>query len=449
MEWKQMMAILFAAMLVLSVAPSFAYAKSGSGDSDDDDSDDSSDDASDDSSDDSSDDNSTDDSDGRVRMEYRENLKGRNGELRTEIRTLNRERLEDGRELRVETRTQMRTFKESTDEERKQMLDDMKERRTELREDYKVKREEVRQELKVRVEEMKELRGQYKDERKSFLEARDEYKQVCKSLESDDCKEAKEKLAGEGKHFMGNAAEQMLNIIERMKTRIENHPEVSDEVAADVISQLDARAVAITAAKEDIDALTNTSTVNETKAAADALRGAWSEAKVTVKLSEGVITLARHQEFMDHLVRMESRFKEARDKLAAAGEDVTALNAEIAKFSEKLATAKTAYDAAMTDYVTAMDSVTTEKDANTLLKSTKETLGDIKDDLDNAKDDVRAIVKELKDIDPKTLETLAAQVAQDSADNATVETDDSGDDSDDDSDDDASDNSTDDNGGAQ
>jgi hypothetical protein len=441
---KQLLALLLALMVIGAVVPA-AIAESGSDDLNETESDDA-DDASDDSVTNSTDDDADDADDAEIRLRTRTEFKDGMLEVREETRV----RLDGSRE-EIKTLVQARdgTGKERAErireiqKDRKEYLKELQERRKELVENRQEAVKEIRERIKEHQERIVELRSEYKEKKDGFKEARDKVKKDC-ATNSTTCKESRKELASDGKEFMGNAAEQILRMIAAAKERVESNEVLGNETSTDVIIQLDARAAAIEAAQDRIDALTNESSVNETKAAAESLRTAWKEARVTLRLTNGLLTHANYAKFIDKLEGMETRFREASDKLEADGKDVTALNAAIDAFHVKIVAADESGQDALESYVDAMASAKTEADANQLLKSTKEQLKAAHDALKSAREDLRSIMKELRALDPAALKRASVEIAADASASADVESDDADDASEDEAEDESEDESEDD-----
>jgi hypothetical protein len=353
--------------------------------------------------------NEGDDSALRVRTETRTEYKDGMLTVREE-RRVEFDGLREQIKLRMQNGTNV-TVRELV-EYRKGVLEQVKERREDLREDRKEFMEQARERVKEERKELDELRGKYSERRDGFIEAREKLKDDCESPRSDECKTARQELNVEAKGFMGNAAEQMLRIIETLKVRVEANTAIGDETAADVIAQLDTRALAIEQAQAKIDAINGTD-INTTKQAADELRTAWSEARVSIRLAEGLLTHAKFQDFLDQLERMETRFTEARDRLAAEGKDVTQLDADIAAFSAKIDVATESYVSARDSYVSAMATAKTEADANALLKSTRDQLKASHEDVKEARDDLREIIKDIRALSPEVFVETAVKLKED------------------------------------
>jgi hypothetical protein len=416
---RQLFALLLAALLVVSIVPA-AFARGGDdvgldvrGDGSIDDSDDDSTDSDDSIEFRSETEVRSDDGMDRIREEYKDGL------LR-----IREEHKDEFERIRAELRLRVNNSNITTAdlvEARKAFLASVKERRAELREDRHSALLEIRSQIKADHERIVELRKEYKTEREEFMNARGNLKEECDDTASEDCREARKELNNEARDFMGNAAEQMLRIIESMKTRVESNEHIDAETAAGVVTQLEVRAAAIEAAQAKIDALGNSTNVTATKEAAAELRTAWQEARVTIRLSEGLIAHARFQEFLDQLTSMETRFEEARDQLEADGKDVTQLDADLAAFSAKIDAATETYESARDSYIEAMATADTEAEANVLLRSTRAQLKDARSDLEDARQDLRAVIKDIRGLDTGLLKETAAKVKTDADAQVSVE----------------------------
>jgi hypothetical protein len=399
---KKLYAGLLVLLLVLSIVPA-ALADQGSDDSDD----------------------STDDSDSIVTANadtsIRTDRSGPSGEFRTGIRETNDDRRGEFNLLRGNITARGNMSVRDFQEHRKSVLADLKERREAFREDRKAAFEEIKAKLKLEIERIKELRDDYKEHKESFDEAKKEAKESCSNSRSEECKKAHEELNAEAKLFMGGASEQMLRILANLETKVEANTNIGNETAADVIAKLQVHKVAIETAQAKIQNLTNSTDVNATKAAAAELKVAWQEARVTVRLTEGLLVNARFQEYLNQLDRMQTRFGEARDTLDENGKNVTKLDADLAAFDAKVNAAQTSYAQVQDSYLEAMASAKTEAEANTLLKSTRDQIKETRDQLQDAKQDLRAIIGDIRDLDASLLADISGKVAADAEANANIE----------------------------
>jgi hypothetical protein len=270
--------------------------------------------------------------------------------------------------------------------------------------------------VKEHKDRLKELKEEYKERRDDVKEAREKADDACKNRRNaTECKKARDRFNENSKMFVGNAADQMLTIIAAMKERVDANPHIDNATALKVTAQLDARAAAIVAAQAKLN------TTNNTQEAATELREAWQDARVTIRLTEGLLAHARFQEFLDRLDNMETRLREVSVQLKAEGKDTTQLDADINDFSAKLDIGTQTYANARDSYVTAMADVDTEAEANTLVKATHEQLKAAQDDLKEARNELRAVIKDLRELDASKLAAVAAQISADAKASATVE----------------------------
>jgi chromosome segregation ATPase len=404
---------------------------------------------------DAADDSATDDSDGRIReralirtetADGRTGFRQERGELagqRLELRQETREEfktLHDERKLRLEERREIRgngtlnltpaQFAGLSEEEREALREQFKAQHEQLREDYKERVEEIKTQFKGRAETLREefkqnrerlgeLREQHEERRSEFSKAKDELKGSCRNLTSANCTRARERLNDDARNFMGSSAEQMLRIIESVKAKVTTDPDVDSAASAELAKLLDEHTAAITAAQAKIDALTNESDINTTRAAADALRTAWQESRVTIRLAEGLLEQARMQQLLNDLTAVASRAQEFADKLEAAGKDTAAFEADIAAFNAKIAAGQASLDDITDAYIDAMGGVTDDEGAKTLVQTTRDALKDVKDELKDSRDLLRSVVADLRALEPGAIVEIAKTIReQRSADDA-------------------------------
>jgi len=421
-------------LLVLAILP-LAHAEEGSGsgsgsddtitESDDSGSDSLSDTTPDDSSDsiDDSVESSGSSTKTRTRVE-RDGLR-----IRTETRignTVQRERLElregETRDDVMRIRLANRPIGNLTVDDLRAAKIELEQQRKELRENRRAFVERVKQEIEDHKERMKELQEEMKEKREDFKQSRDDLRVKCKTSGSEECKLAKAELNTDAADFMGNAAEQMLRRIATTKERVLGNQQLDNVTAAKIITKLDAHTAAITNAQNTIEGLGNNSDINATKAAAEALRTSWTEAKVTIRLTDGLLVHTRFDAFLDHLDRMELRLQNASTQLNGQGKDTAELDLAISAFGAKIDATRTSYNEVVASYISVMETATTEAQANELLKESREKLKTLRDDLQDAREDLRKAIAQIRLLSKEILADVVAQVAADAQANAEVET---------------------------
>jgi len=320
---------------------------------------------------------------------------------------------------RTQLREEMRT---QSKDQLQRLQDQIKQRRDEMKDEI-VKFKAL---IKTTQDRMKALQDEYKDRRDAWTDAKKNLTDACKGNNSTQCRDARERFNDVGKRFIGNAADQMLTQIANVKTRIQTSVYLDNATISSVVSQLDAQTAIITADKQVVDALQNSSDVNATKQAATKLRDDWQGAQVTLRLSRELLTHTQFQRFLDQLTTMSQRFHEASNTLSGQGKDVTQLNKDIASFDAKLNTSVTAFASAKSSYVSAMGTVKTDADASSLIKSTNDQLKAARDDLQSARDDLRNIIKDISALNGAVLKDVAAKVQADEKADAETDVDNDG-----------------------
>jgi hypothetical protein len=336
-----------------------------------------------------------------VRASGRANASDDNPQSNNETRREGRDRAEDRQELMAELKAEHRG-----------RIELLKQARNVSRAHIEAAIERI----KEKKEHLKELQDEYKGKRDDVKKSRDEAQEACKTRRNaTECKEARERFNENSKQFVGNAADQMLVIITTMKERVQTNPHIDNATATKITAQLDARASAIIAAQAKLN------TSNDTQAAAQELRTTWQQARVTIRLSEGLLVHARFQEFIDKLTNMETKLSEASAELKANGTNTTQLDADIAAFGAKLDAGAQSYISARDAYIDAMATVNTEAEANTLVKTTQEQLRAAEKEVKDARTELRAVIKDLRALDASKLNVVAAEVSAHAKAKATVE----------------------------
>jgi uncharacterized coiled-coil DUF342 family protein len=310
----------------------------------------------------------------------------------------------DFKERREEIKGQIKEAKIEFKEQREELRDRIKETRREFKENRKEFMAEIKERVKENHDRIQELRKTYQEKRESFKEAREALKD-CKNTTA--CKEAAEELHTEAKIFTGNGAEQMINIINVLKTRIEGSS-LDDEMSADVTAQLNVHAENIA----DAQAAINTSSdVNATKEAIAELRAAWENARVTIRLSERLLAMSKFDRFLEHMDKLEGRFVNISTQLKAEGKNTTALDAAIASFKAKVDVAESSYNTSLSTYVETMATADTMDDAKALVKTSEDDMKKIREELKEARTDLRTIMQEIGKLKAEALADVAAEVS--------------------------------------
>jgi hypothetical protein len=289
--------------------------------------------------------------------------------------------------------------------------------------------------LKDDRDKLKQLHDEEQTQRQALLDAKVSFNATCgknnATNATDDCKRAREQVKEKSGEFLGNSVEQMLRIIGKTKTRVMTDPHISNATSVTIVAQLDAEADMITADQATISGLINTSnSSNATKAAVQKLRQDWEQARVTIRLSEGLLNHVRFAEFLDKLDIMSHRLHEASAELKSEGKDTTQLDSDLAKFDSQINASATAYAGTRDSYVSAMVNAKTEADANQLIKTTRDQLNAANDDLKQARDDLKQVVNDIRVLNGAKLAEVAKKVNADVKENATTvnDGDDGGDD---------------------
>jgi hypothetical protein len=241
-------------------------------------------------------------------------------------------------------------------------------------------------------------RAQYAEAKQSIEQNRDRLRE-CKEEATDECKLIVKGVKKDVKDFLLGAADRILASLEKVKSKVEESS-MNEETKTKILAKIDERIAAVTAAKEKIDALTETSTKAEIKEATAGLRGAWNDSKADIKLEAGRLANEKIHGIIVKSEQLKTKLETTMTKLSDKGYDVSGLEELRASFDAKLAEAKTHYDAAFAKY--GQEVVPGEVDA--LMKEANAEMKLAQKALQDAHKILKDIVAEIKGTQEKGIE---------------------------------------------
>jgi len=322
-----------------------------------------------------------------------------------------RERAQERRE-ELRDRVQERRIKvrERVDVRLDALRERAQERRETIRERFQERREEIRERVKDRREHIRDLRENFREHRKAFLEARKDVRELCREdPQSQECLDAKAELLADGQLFLGNAVDQIITHLENLKERLDANQHVDADAAAEMSAQLDASITALT----DLQAQLEDADINATKEIAAELRAEWKIAHVRARLANGLLWIGRFGVFLEHVDTMEGRLTEARDELAADGEDVSEIDVALESFRAHIDAANAQHVDTQARYVDGIGDVTTNEEASARISAAKDGLRVARDELKDAREDVRTIVRLIRTLNSDVLIAASAALSAD------------------------------------
>jgi len=208
----------------------------------------------------------------------------------------------------------------------------------------------------------------------------------CKSDNSTECQAVRNTVRQNAQPFLTSSADLVLDALNRVEIQVNASTELDNATKADLLAQLDQKIADVNDAKAVIANLDNSSTPDDIRAAAKTIREAWLSTKTVLKTSVGRLINARLGNIIHQVEQLSTRIHATRDRLAAAGKDVTALDAKMDEFDAKLADAKSEYQAAVDLY------------KNAAPGKIDEIAQEAHDHVKNAQDDLKAVRDSLRDI---------------------------------------------------
>ena len=273
---------------------------------------------------------------------------------------------EESKKEREVVQKAMEKFKESTE-----VLKKAREEYGVTKENYKVKREE------------------HSKERVDLLRWRKESKE-CKG-EDVECKNKKDEVKKGTRLHLIKTADLIRESFAKLKVKVQNSDTLTEEEKTAALDSIAQQEELLNAQKAKVEALADTATNEELKAAVKDLKNAWEEAKkVQKKLIAELINSK-----VDNLVKKHSEYGNALqmriDNLKAKGVDVTELEALQVKFKEAQATLEIDQAAALEQWKQAQS-----KEA--ALDTWKEAQKIVREDMEKTKEILREFLAKYKEL---------------------------------------------------
>lgn len=258
-------------------------------------------------------------------------------------------------------------------EKMKELRDEIKETRGVVK-DVREMRKATREEMKARREELKALAETLK---------------VCKGKRSEDCEQKRSEAKLAAKDVLSSAADDAIALLQAAKDRISSSDLANKDA---IIAELDAQIAAMTEAKANSDALSETSTKEEVKDAAKDLRETMHKAKNSLRKGAHGLVAKRLGGVLQKAEHLETRLEKALAKLASKGVDTS--NVDLTAFKSRLDEASKFHAEAIAAFEKAKDAEAGMKDE--LMKEATDKLRAAHRALKEAHAMLRGIVQGLK-----------------------------------------------------
>ena len=233
--------------------------------------------------------------------------------------------------------------------------------------------------------------------REKYNGAKDKFKErkaklsECGEEETGECDEAREGIKADAKEHMLGVAEMILEHIEKIKERVEGNEDLSEEEAAEILEDLEAKAVKILEAKAIIEASTSKEDIIES---AKVLKMAWSGIKKRVKVHAKRVVNARIGGIIVKSKQLEVKLEKILGRMTENGIDVSSVESLIDEFNSLLEEARAKYEEAVEKLKEAKSS---DDPDSSLIDEGQASMKESHSKLQEAQKVLRDILKEIKD----------------------------------------------------
>jgi len=270
-------------------------------------------------------------------------------------------------------------------------------------------REIAKERIQTARQNFKKAQERYSAAKERFETAREKVKDIkerksyCADEEtSDECKLVKSDTI----EFLSNSADVILENLEKVKAKIEESEDLSEEEAEDMLSNINSQITKVESIRSKISDLSDETPKADINEVAKELRDAWREIARRIKINSGRMINARIGKIIVQSDILQGRLELTLERLEEQGIDTTDIEASIDEMNAQLETAREKYRVAVQKYKSA--DVPGEVD---------EAVKDAKEAMEEAKNALREAHANIKDI----LAKLRAENAEDTLEEITNE----------------------------
>ena len=250
---------------------------------------------------------------------------------------------------------------------------------------------------KIAKERMEQLREDYAEAKKHYTENKRKYqegKDQFLSLRQEfaactgnvtECSELEDALQESAKEYLLKIADHILDYLEKVKNRIEANEDLSDEEAAELLAEVDAQIQAVTDAKAAVEAAT---TKEELQDAAQALKQAWKDIKPQADSAVGKVVNARIGGIIVKSRQLEVKLDKILARMETAGTNTTSAQILVDEFNQLITEAGEHYELAIAAF----------NEARTGTRIDQQKLREGHNHLKEAQKSLQAAQKKLRDI---------------------------------------------------
>ncbi len=251
---------------------------------------------------------------------------------------------------------------------------------------------EAKEQIKEAKEKREELKEKYEFKKEELKEIKDKVVKCKDDLEN--CTVVKNTWGKGVKQHLINTNNLISNSLARLKERVQDSNVLSEEDKTESLAKIDELEAKLVAEQEKVNAMADTATKEELKAAVKELKDLWQEVRaeqrrILTNLVRGNLEniVEKHYEYGNS---MEARIEELR----AQGVDVSELEALQQKFLEQMATLKEDKEKARTAWEKAKDSETFTEPSNYVHQAQQK----VKEGITATKETLREFMKKYREL---------------------------------------------------
>jgi len=170
--------------------------------------------------------------------------------------------------------------------------------------------------------------------------------------DSEECKEASEKIKERAKEFLIKTADRILEYLEKLKAKVESNEDLTEEEAEEILADINDMIDEVEAAKETAE---TSEDKEELKEATKTIKNAWLKIKKRISIHTGRIMNARIGGIIVKIKHLEVKLERILDKMEEEGIDTSDIQGMVDKFNDKIDDAKESYENALDKFREAMN----------------------------------------------------------------------------------------------
>lgn len=205
------------------------------------------------------------------------------------------------------------------------------------------KREIAQEQLKKSKERFEQAKEKYEKASKDYESAIlnfQQAKQKAKECKGGECRQADEESIAKAKPVAGNAAEMIIQHLEKIKAKVEGAEDIDKNRSNEIIQDIDQTISEIRQAMQKINA---SQTKQEIKQSAQEMRQLWQNAQHRERIHAAWTVHAKIWNIVQRSQKLGERLNSTIERMQAEGKDTSQVQQKITEFNSRLAQADIKY----------------------------------------------------------------------------------------------------------